>query len=342
MDSANSGSLQSSSGGDEEYDSRPDPIAHFLQNNNNNNNMNPPASMFSSISTQQPTPGLFDPNHLINPFSHQSQNQNSQNPLYNLDLAWSRNLRSEPSFTDYTTMTPFQSSSTTTQSLLGVQGLSQGPFQSPSIETINTTKPLQTDQTNVVKNPKKRTRASRRAPTTVLTTDTTNFRQMVQEFTGIPAAPFSGTTYSRRLDLFGSGPSMRSGDNNTLGPLYPLRPSPQKVQAQVQIQPSSSFLSPNNSVNNITSTSSSIVGAGSAQSQGLLNMQIPILGFQQQSQSLLGVEHVAGFQGEGGHYGNNNNNNNINPSSDFNHGKGGLENVSSRSEGIDSWIIPSD
>ncbi|KAJ6841187.1 putative basic proline-rich protein-like [Iris pallida] len=38
---------------------------------------------------------------------------------------------------------------------------------------------------------KKRSRASRRAPTTVLTTDTSNFRAMVQEFTGIPAPPFA-------------------------------------------------------------------------------------------------------------------------------------------------------
>lgn len=51
---------------------------------------------------------------------------------------------------------------------------------------------------------KKRTRASRRAPTTVLTTDTTNFRAMVQEFTGIPSPPFTagGSSYSRRFDLF--------------------------------------------------------------------------------------------------------------------------------------------
>uniref|UniRef100_A0A0D6R9P3 VQ domain-containing protein n=1 Tax=Araucaria cunninghamii TaxID=56994 RepID=A0A0D6R9P3_ARACU len=36
---------------------------------------------------------------------------------------------------------------------------------------------------------KKRSRASRRAPTTVLTTDASNFRSMVQEFTGIPSPP---------------------------------------------------------------------------------------------------------------------------------------------------------
>ncbi|KAJ6801788.1 putative basic proline-rich protein-like [Iris pallida] len=40
---------------------------------------------------------------------------------------------------------------------------------------------------------RKRSRASRRAPTTVLTTDTSNFRAMVQEFTGIPSPPFASS-----------------------------------------------------------------------------------------------------------------------------------------------------
>ncbi|XP_042038547.1 VQ motif-containing protein 22-like [Salvia splendens] len=35
---------------------------------------------------------------------------------------------------------------------------------------------------------RRRSRASRRTPTTLLNTDTTNFRAMVQQFTGIPAA----------------------------------------------------------------------------------------------------------------------------------------------------------
>ncbi|RYR65955.1 hypothetical protein Ahy_A03g011882 [Arachis hypogaea] len=48
-------------------------------------------------------------------------------------------------------------------------------------------------------NPKKRSRASRRAPTTVLTTDTSNFRAMVQEFTGIPAPPFPRTSFQNML-----------------------------------------------------------------------------------------------------------------------------------------------
>ncbi|XVF81657.1 hypothetical protein PTKIN_Ptkin15bG0172900 [Pterospermum kingtungense] len=37
---------------------------------------------------------------------------------------------------------------------------------------------------------RRRTRASRRTPTTLLNTDTTNFRAMVQQFTGSPTAPF--------------------------------------------------------------------------------------------------------------------------------------------------------
>jgi hypothetical protein len=51
--------------------------------------------------------------------------------------------------------------------------------------------------------PRKHPRASRRPPTTVLTTDTSNFRAMVQEFTGIPAPPpfathFGGPSALRR------------------------------------------------------------------------------------------------------------------------------------------------
>ncbi|KAM3221617.1 VQ motif-containing protein 22-like [Capsicum annuum] len=38
---------------------------------------------------------------------------------------------------------------------------------------------------------RRRSRASRRTPTTVLNTDTANFRAMVQQFTGGPVAPFA-------------------------------------------------------------------------------------------------------------------------------------------------------
>ncbi|RRT33994.1 hypothetical protein B296_00055937 [Ensete ventricosum] len=38
---------------------------------------------------------------------------------------------------------------------------------------------------------RRRSRASRRTPTTMLNTDTANFRTMVQQFTGIPSGPYS-------------------------------------------------------------------------------------------------------------------------------------------------------
>ncbi|XP_020594274.1 VQ motif-containing protein 22-like [Phalaenopsis equestris] len=41
---------------------------------------------------------------------------------------------------------------------------------------------------------RKRSRTSRRAPTTLLNTDTSNFRAMVQQFTGVPSVPYT-TSY---------------------------------------------------------------------------------------------------------------------------------------------------
>ncbi|MFS7953135.1 putative VQ motif-containing protein [Helianthus anomalus] len=82
------------------------------------------------------------------------------------------------------------------------------------------------------KNPKKRTRASKRPPTTVLTTDTSNFRQMVQEFTGIPTAPFS--SYPHRYDRNGGG---------GMGQWYRVPPARPKIQLQ---QPSYTTLSSQN------------------------------------------------------------------------------------------------
>lgn len=61
--------------------------------------------------------------------------------------------------------------------------------------TMNSSPP--TSSTNlgpdgrVSKPTRRRSRASRRNPTTLLNTDTTNFRAMVQQFTGGPAAPFA-------------------------------------------------------------------------------------------------------------------------------------------------------
>lgn len=207
MDSGNSGSMQSSSGGDDqEFDSRGESISSFL---------NAPHH-FSSISAAQPpflahqNPNFFDPQNLDHAAHYTNEN----------DLIWSRGLRSDHNFSN------LGNSSSSSRP----QPIPAAPFPGPSSADAARAPPPPQQQPNVIKNPKKRTRASRRAPTTVLTTDTTNFRQMVQEFTGIPAAPFSGSPYSRRLDLFSAASALRSASHlDNLGPLYPLRPAAHKL-----------------------------------------------------------------------------------------------------------------
>ncbi|KAI4325934.1 hypothetical protein MLD38_031295 [Melastoma candidum] len=100
------------------------------------------------------------------------------------------------------------------------------------------------------RNPKKRTRASRRAPTTVLTTDTSNFHTMVQEFTGIPAPPFdaAATLFQRgRFDLFGTSfPGIAAGAGPSIppsSPSYQLRPFAQRLLQSSPLPPTSSFIS---------------------------------------------------------------------------------------------------
>uniref|UniRef100_A0A0D9X7R0 VQ domain-containing protein n=1 Tax=Leersia perrieri TaxID=77586 RepID=A0A0D9X7R0_9ORYZ len=70
---------------------------------------------------------------------------------------------------------------------------------------------------------RKRTRASRRAPTTVLTTDTSNFRAMVQEFTGIPSPPFAGGAPTRSRSAYLLRPFAQKLHNPS--PFHPF-PSP--------------------------------------------------------------------------------------------------------------------
>lgn len=322
MDSGNSGSIQSSSGGDEEYDdSRGESISTFLNNSNNNslahfgsiashNNNNPP---FLSHHQQNPNNTFFDTAASLFP--------QSSNPQFNTnDLIWSssssRALRSDHNFNNFT------SSSTAAASGQLFHHHNQNPFSGsgsgslqamqPSIEATNVVRASSSaqpdQQPNVAKNPKKRTRASRRAPTTVLTTDTTNFRQMVQEFTGIPTAPFTGSPYTRRLDLFSTaGSGMRTGHLDSLGPLYPLRPSAQKVQVSPFMSQlstsspasSSSLLSssmidalmPGNNSNN----NNSIVGVGttSGSTSTSTNFQLGSnhLGIQKQPQNLFNMQN---------------------------------------------------
>lgn len=207
MDSGNSGSMQSSSGGDDqEFDSRGESISSFL---------NAPHH-FGSISAAPPpflahqNPNFFDPQNLDHAAHYSNEN----------DLIWSRGLRSDHTFSN------LGNASSSSRP----QPIPTAPFPGPSSADAARAPPPPQQQPNAIKNPKKRTRASRRAPTTVLTTDTTNFRQMVQEFTGIPAAPFSSSPYSRRLDLFSAASALRSASHlDNLGPLYPLRPAAHKL-----------------------------------------------------------------------------------------------------------------
>lgn len=206
MDSGNSGSMQSS-GGEEDYDPRATADSSF----------NPIFNHFSP-----PPPTIYDPTTNLSNF-------------YNTPLT-------NPFFTPQSQTLPFhphnfkqnqtpQPQNETTQVL---------PSQSqPSTRQNDQNQTRQNDQnqtTGVTRNPKKRSRASRRAPTTVLTTDTSNFRAMVQEFTGIPAPPFTQSSpFPRsRLDLFSTPSSIRSNINITQTPssyhTLLLRPLPQKLQ----------------------------------------------------------------------------------------------------------------
>ncbi|KAL3340067.1 hypothetical protein AABB24_028597 [Solanum stoloniferum] len=318
MDSGNSGSVQSSSGGDEEYDdSRGESISTFLNNSNNNS-----LAHFGSISSH-------NNNNNNPPFLHHHHQQNpnntffdtaaslfpqSSNPQFNTnDLIWSsssRALRSDHNFNNFTSSAP---SSTAAASGQLFHHHNQNPFpgqamQQPSIEAANVVRASSSaqpdQQPNVAKNPKKRTRASRRAPTTVLTTDTTNFRQMVQEFTGIPTAPFTGSPYTRRLDLFSTaGSGMRTGHLDSLGPLYPMRPSAQKVQvspfmSQLSSSPaSSSSLLSSSMIDALMpgNNSNSIVGVGttSGSTSTSTNFQLGSnhLGIQKQAQNLFNMQN---------------------------------------------------
>ncbi|KAF3643843.1 putative protein DDB [Capsicum chacoense] len=326
MDSGNSGSMQSSSGGDEEYDSRGESISTFLNNSNNS------LPHFGSISSHNNNPPFLSPPHQQHPNNNTffdtaaSLFPQSSNPQFNTnDLIWSssRGLRSEYNLNNFTpsSSAPLSSSSNVAG---GAQVLHHGqnPFsgssslptvQQPTIGTaanvVRASNSAQPDhQTNVAKNPKKRTRASRRAPTTVLTTDTTNFRQMVQEFTGIPTAPFTGSPYTRRLDLFSTaGSTMRSSHLDSLGPLYPLRPSAQKVQVSPFMPQLSSSSATSSSLlsssmidalmpTNTPGNNNTIVGgvsAASASTSTSTNFQLGSshLGIQKQAQNLFNMQN---------------------------------------------------
>ncbi|KAJ4952427.1 hypothetical protein NE237_029259 [Protea cynaroides] len=229
MDSGNSGSLQSSSGGDEEYDSRNESISAFLNPSSHVQSIpNPSHHHHQTYLPASSSSALFDPlPNYLDAFSRSPPlppPSNAANSMLNLDMVWPRGLRSEPTCTNFSTQTqsapagrvnPFHVSSSMPLHPVPENG-SKLSGSSDQTQTI----------TNPVRNSKKRSRASRRAPTTVLTTDTSNFRAMVQEFTGIPAPPFPRS----RLDLFSTASTtMRSSHHlDPPTPPYLLRPFAQK------------------------------------------------------------------------------------------------------------------
>ncbi|BAT78528.1 hypothetical protein LR48_Vigan04g189400 [Vigna angularis] len=206
MDSGNSGSISSS---DEEYDSSSHADPSFLNH-------------FASISHPQPSlvpshPSMFDlSSTYLHALSQSNPNQNPHNSFLNID---SLAQRSQSNCTLPETL-PSSSSATPAinQCLPAPQPLSSPP-----------------QTTNLVRNSKKRSRASRRAPTTVLTTDTTNFRSMVQEFTGIPAPPFS-PSFSRRLPLR-SNPLLSTSSRTSLHNNATISLSPNNNSINYQLLP---------------------------------------------------------------------------------------------------------
>ncbi|KAH7652744.1 VQ domain-containing protein [Dioscorea alata] len=232
MDSGNSGSLQSSSGGDEEYDS-------LIPSS---------AAACATISTTTTTthhhhPHPPPPSSLYDTLSYyDSFPRSPPNPFLHLETPWSRT----PSATDITGLLPTSTSTTTNTT---------NPFSLTTPSKPSPTPPEPPPPPP--RNSKKRSRASRRAPTTVLTTDTSNFRAMVQEFTGIPTSPFatpsSSSSFPRsRLDIF----SGRSSFNDSLlsPPPYLLRPFPQKLQPSSSFPPLSSSSSSSSSSLSVTAS----------------------------------------------------------------------------------------
>ncbi|KAL5220914.1 hypothetical protein ABZP36_025627 [Zizania latifolia] len=149
---------------------------------------------------------------------------------------------------------------------------------------------------------RKRTRASRRAPTTVLTTDTSNFRAMVQEFTGIPSPPFAGPpARSRFAHLFAAPSSLRSAAAS-LSP-YLLRPFAQKLHTSPFASfpsPSTSSPSPSNvAIATSIAASATPSTAAAAPSDGYQLASAPsssLLGMQDHSGSYLSFQSHLGAQ----------------------------------------------
>ncbi|QHO02592.1 hypothetical protein HN51_037091 [Arachis hypogaea] len=233
MDSGNSsGSM--SSGADEEHESR----AHSLSSSY----MTPPPPLTTATNNTQQHMFLQDP--LLSNY---------------LDIMWSKPNNQSDLASSFIIPSSSQQEQAGGVADVATNQQNQGvPASSPGVNQL--------PNRAVRNNPKKRSRASRRAPTTVLTTDTSNFRAMVQEFTGIPAPPFPRT----RFDLFASSSSSALMDPSPPPPSYLLRPFPQRLLNNHPLPPPSiNFQQP------ISSSSSSSSSLGTLSFQNMLQQAPP-------------------------------------------------------------------
>ncbi|KAL8472095.1 hypothetical protein ACS0TY_029355 [Phlomoides rotata] len=237
MDSGNSGSLQSSSGGDEEYDSRAaESVSAFLSSGGGGPISNTP-------------PPFYDP---LSNYLHLHQTTDSSSLLSSTPV-WPR-IRPGPTHLSHDNNIMMTSPY--------IPSFQPPPPAAGRVENP-TLAPPQNQNPAAARASKKRSRASRRAPTTVLTTDTTNFRAMVQEFTGIPAPPFNNSSFPRnRLDIF----STRSA----APPPYLRRPFPQKFHPPHSLLTSAAL-------DGTTAAASSSYQIPISQNSNLFNIPNPLL-----------------------------------------------------------------
>ncbi|KAK4747121.1 hypothetical protein SAY87_026158 [Trapa incisa] len=301
MDCGNSsGSMQSSSGGDEEYDSRVEPISSFLNINpspsghlsgggsfpglsshHHHHQLLHPLPMTALHSTTSPVydplSNFFDP-HPVTARSAAPVTLASSPAILNLDMAaWSKDptlglppLHPLHGHTDQVQGRGVGGSFPEREGLRQLGSISESAPNEPTTATNTTTATNggSTSSNLSARNPKKRSRASRRAPTTVLNTDTTNFRAMVQEFTGIPAPPFAAPPFQRnRLDIFGS-------------PSYLLRPFFHKIQHPPPAAVPPSFATTPPLASSASSSSPFHTDLGLLRPPSFLNQTTPVLDFQ--------------------------------------------------------------
>ncbi|KAK1630508.1 hypothetical protein QYE76_004823 [Lolium multiflorum] len=240
MDSGNSGSLQSSSGGEDDFDSRgaggggvdSSPLSALLR-------PTPSPSSAGAFSLHGSLYGLQDFTSAP-PQQHQQHHQQHQQQ----QAAWSsaQYMPGAPSSSSQRAAPPSDAG-------MGTSAHHQAPPDPSTAAAATAPAPP--------RGSRKRARASRRAPTTVLTTDTSNFRAMVQEFTGIPNPPFAagagvpGAPFGTRFDhIFSSSSNaaLRSAaDPASSLPPYLLRPFAQKLHTAPAPSPFASFASPSSS-----------------------------------------------------------------------------------------------